>query len=135
MAAEVYRSVDADGTVTYSDRPESDHAQLVHVATEAPVSRPPSPQGRNSESSSAAADTPSGDGDTSQAPAEPQQTAAEKAEEKQKNCKIARERVERYANAHRLYRKTPDGEREYLSDAEIDAARARAAADVETWCN
>lgn len=134
MAAEVYRSVDADGTVTYSDRPENDHAQLVHVAAQAPAPRPPGPQERSSAPPSTGADTPSG-GDASQTADEPQQTAAEKAEEKQKNCKIARERVERYATAHRLYRKAPDGEREYLSDAEIDAAKARAAADVETWCN
>jgi hypothetical protein len=33
-----------------------------------------------------------------------------------------------------LFRTLPNGEREYLSDAEIDEAKAKAAADVEASC-
>jgi hypothetical protein len=61
--------------------------------------------------------------------------AARNAERRVKNCEIAQDRVERYEISHRLYRTTPDGEREYLSDAEIDEARTRAQADVQEWCD
>jgi hypothetical protein len=61
--------------------------------------------------------------------------AARKAERRAENCAIARGRVERYSISHRLYRSLPDGEREYLSDAEIDEARARAEADTKEWCD
>lgn len=135
MAAEVYRTVESDGTVSYSDRPEGADAKLVHVVTHEPPAPPPATQANSgAKTPSTAPSADSADGQSKQNAA-PEPTAAEKAEQRQKNCKIARERVERYSTAHRLYRTTPDGEREYLNDAEIDEARARAAADVETWCS
>jgi hypothetical protein len=133
LGAEVYRSTDANGTVSYSDRPQNDRAQAVFVATPragtpatAPIQRPKPAAG----SSSAQTETQPG----SNAAAKKQPTPAEQAAEKEKNCATARERQQKYAESHRLYRTSPSGEREYLSANEIDEAKAKAAAEVDTWC-
>src|SRR5690606_17824720 len=125
IAAEVYRSMAADGTVIYSDRPFGRDSESIIVATTDPRPMTPAPM--------AAARPESGTTMTEQQPREP--TAAERAEDRAKNCVTARDRVERYNISHRLYRTLPNGEREYLNDAEIDDAKARAAADVENWCD
>ena len=133
--AEVYRSTDANGVPTYSDRPNS-NSESIHVATpragragNTVAARPAAPKPNAAEPGAqpAAANAAAGE--------PPQQTAAEKSAERAKNCGVARERVSKYAVAHRLYRETAGGEREYLTDGEIDEARARAAADVATWCD
>jgi hypothetical protein len=125
FAAEVFRQVNPDGTVTYSDRPPSDNAETITINTRAPVP-PPTPP----------ADEP--DNAPAVPPAEPEApepTRAELAAERQANCAAARERNDRYQMSRRLYRSLPDGEREYLTDEELDSARAGAQADVEQWCN
>ena len=50
------------------------------------------------------------------------------------NCQVAQERMAKYEDARRLYRETPDGEREYLSDNEIDEWRAESIRLVNEWC-
>ena len=57
------------------------------------------------------------------------------ADQRVKNCRLAQERLTTYSQARRLYRPTEDGEREYLSDDELDAARAEAITLVEEWCD
>jgi len=126
LAAEVYRSVDAQGRVVYSDRPGPD-AELVHVAT-APPSTPP-PQTRS-------ASPPAEPGaDDLQGEVREERSPQELAAERERNCEVAQERATRYHRSQRLYRALPNGEREYLSDAELDAARAKADADVAAWCD
>ena len=51
-----------------------------------------------------------------------QQSATAKADQ----CTKARQRYDSYMNSQRLYEKGADGERRYLNDAELDAARASA---------
>lgn len=127
VAVEVYRSVAADGTVIYSDRPSGNDAVPVFVATRR-VDAPPAPP--------AAASRPAQQNtEAAQADAETGPTAAQIAEQRERNCATARDRVERYNMSHRLFRTLPNGDREYLDDAEVDRARAQAAADVETWCS
>jgi hypothetical protein len=135
--AEVYRSTDANGVPTFSDRPDA-NSETIYIATpragrpgNTVAARPAAPQananaaqpGTQPAAANAAAGQP------------PQQTAADKAAQRAKNCDTARERAAKYAVAHRLYRDTGNGEREYLSDSEIDDAKAKAAADVATWCD
>jgi hypothetical protein len=127
-AVEVYRSVAPDGTVVYSDRPSGTDAVPIVVATGRPAVTANSPAAapRPAPASEAA-------GEGASAPRDP--TAAELAEQRTRNCATARERAVLYNQSHRLYRPLPNGEREYLNDAEIDEARAQAAADVATWCS
>lgn len=127
-ADEVYKSTDANGNVVYSDRPQPG-AETVDVQAPylggGPAPREPLiPEEPGSDEAG-----------SEEASGEPEPSAQERAELRAQNCETAQERQERYMTSRRLYRTTPDGEREYLSSEEIDEARAQAAADVEEWCN
>lgn len=135
QTAEVYRSVDADGTVSYSDRPVDDSSRVVFVATPRPATAPPAPQPTPSTAPAVSADGAENEAAADAGSEPPPPTPDELAAERAANCQTARERNERYQMSRRLFRALPDGEREYLSDAEIDAAKAAAVADVEKWCN
>jgi len=133
-AADVYRSTAPDGTVVYSDRPESADSQFVYSAT---------PRAQRTQPGSAAGTSrPGSAGGTAssppQAPAIPTLSdgppSAQLRAERQKNCEIARETQQRYALSRRLFRTNAVGEREYLDDAAVAEARAKAAADVKDWC-
>jgi hypothetical protein len=122
---EIYRSIDEHGNIIYSDRPQGANAEPILIAAPRPVSRP---------DQAPAATAPS-----HSVPPELEPLTAEidrdpTAEERASACRTARERLELYVTARRLYRTLPDGEREYLDSREIDQARAAAAADVQTWC-
>ena len=124
-AAEVYRYVDENGNVIYSDRPLGENAETLIINTATPTVTPPlaAPETNQPEAQP-------GTSDSDQADPPPPDLAAQREE----NCEIARERNERYSIARRIYRGTEEN-REYLSDEELDEIRAQAAADVEEWCN
>ena len=131
---QVYRSTDANGNVIFTDRP-TENSEPVNITVPA-AGRPGNPitppdakavAGKAQPGSAQASAT----GDQKK---EKVQTPAEKEAERAKNCAAARERQTRYDTSHRLYKAGPNGDREYLNSAEIDEARAKAAADVATWC-
>ena len=132
----VYRSTDANGNVVFTDRP-TENSEPVNVAV-TPAGRPGNPitprdakAAAGKAQSGATQATAAGDQKKDK---EKVQTPAEKEAERAKNCATARERQTRYDQSHRLYKAGANGEREYLNSAEIDEARAKAAADVATWC-
>ena len=137
-ATTVYRTVDKEGNVQYSDRPESGDTQELTIRTQRRGAPGPAVTTPKVPETSAQADA----GGAKQ-PAEPQgptpeqlaEEAERRAQQRVENCEIARDRAQRFAISHRIYRSLPNGEREYLNSAEIDAARARADADVEEWCD
>jgi hypothetical protein len=131
-AADIYRSTAPDGTVSYSDRPQSADAEFVYSATPRvprTVDRPPARPAANARNSDVAPEAPA---TPSLAPGPP---STELRAQRQKNCDIARERLERYTLSRRLFRTNDAGGREYLDDAAVAEARAKAAADVEDWCD
>jgi hypothetical protein len=138
-AGEVYRSIAPDGTVIYSDVPEGPNAEPIYIAipkaassSSRPAARPAAPSQQPAAPGDQGSSSPSPDAGAAPKLADASKTPTP--EEKAKNCETARKRAESYNTARRLYRTMPNGEREYLSDAEIDEAKAKAAADVETWC-
>jgi hypothetical protein len=130
--ADVYRSTAPDGTVIYTDRPQGADSQ--YVTTTSPSARPTAnaPTARASGGAATAATMPA-------APAIPTlpggPAAADLRDQRQKNCEIARERLDRYNLSRRLFRTNAAGEREYLDDAAVADARAKAVADVQDWCD
>lgn len=133
--AEVYRSTDANGVVRYSDRPEGDNSQSVYVATPR-AGKPGNTVAPRQAAKPAAEKEAAGDGEQAADRRERvEPTPEERAAERAKNCQTARERQEKYSISHRLFRSLPNGEREYLSDSEMDEAKAKAAADVKIWCD
>lgn len=51
------------------------------------------------------------------------------------DCKQAKEKYEQAITAHRIYKLGKDGEREYLSDAELDQARLNARLQMDRSCS
>ena len=131
-AADVYKSTAPDGTVIYSDRPESADAQFVYTASSRARTQPGAAPERPADAGAAAATPPQAPG-TPTLPNGP--SSAELKAERQKNCEIARETQQRYTLSRRLFRTNAVGEREYLDDAAVAEARAKAAADVKDWCD
>jgi hypothetical protein len=72
---------------------------------------------------------------------EKEQVTEEKAAAKQNletradTCEKARKRREKYITSRRLYRQLEDGERDYLTDEELDNERAEAQRLVDEWCD
>lgn len=129
--ADIYRSVDENGVVNYSDLPTGTDAERIAVRA-GPVTaaaQPAAAADGDAESSDEAEDATV----YAEIPREP--TPEEVAADRARNCEYSRQMLESYTTSHRLYRQGADGEREYLSDAEIDAARARAESNVAAWCD
>lgn len=131
--ASVYRWVDAQGIVHYSDQPAADSS-----AEELPIRYRKTDRGAlqarlkaKSELDAAGAlrEGQEADADAA-AEADRQKVLAER----DTNCKTARDRVAKYSNALRLYKPGPNGERVYLNDEELDVERAEANRAVEQWC-
>ena len=124
--AQIYRSVDADGNVIYSDRPAGDDVETIFIDTA--TATPVPADTADSEAGAAAAE------DEVDEVVYAGPSAEEIAAERMENCGLARDREERYLAAHRIYTGS-EAEREYLNDAELDAIRLQATADVEEWCD
>jgi len=128
-AETVYKWVDTGGQVHYTDRPPTesgakligvfDRALILEEDEEAVIeSSPPAeeePAGSTPASTSAAVER-----DVQQA--------------RSAQCKQAQERYKNYVESQRLFRQTPDGKREYLSDAELSQARIDARKAVDELC-
>ena len=131
QGAEVYRSKNADGSITYSDRPTNQSSEAVPGL--------PTTHGNNGQAAPAQAAGARGDA-APQAPAKPAPlsagpTSTELRAERQKNCDTAKERQQRYDLSRRLFRTNDKGEREYLDDNAVAEAKAKAAQDVKDWCD
>jgi hypothetical protein len=134
QGAEVYRSTDPNGNVRYSDRPVDESSKPVFVASlPRPARSAPRPAAQPNEDT--AKEETANKGDANRGIQAETTSPAQQAEIKAKNCQVAQQRKQSYAEAHRLFKTDASGQRVYLSDSEIDQARARAEADVHTWCD
>jgi hypothetical protein len=133
VAAEIYTWTDADGTVHYGDKPGTTQATKLDIESRATdkvavAERYSRRQAARTEQNEERAEQ--------RASAEEQAAEAEaEREARQAQCEKARERLGRFVNARRLYRVDENGERQYLDDAEIDQARARAEEAVTRHCD
>lgn len=132
-AETVYKWVDTSGQVHYTDRPPTESgAKLIGVFERDVL--------LEAEEEAVAADTPSEVYDAGPALEESQgdQTAAavqrDVEQVRSEQCKQAQERYRHYVESQRLYRETADGKRQYLTDAELSAARIEARKAVDDLC-
>ncbi len=130
--ADVYRDVDEHGVKQYTDKPQSLPAQKLSVQSHrtdvAEVSK------RIEEENKQLGQTEQGR-QTTQKQQQDQKEASElTAKDKADRCVKARERYEKFMNSQRLYKTTDKEERQYLSDAEIDAARQSAKQAMDELC-
>ena len=126
--ADVYRFTDEKGQVQYTDKPQVLPAERLRV------------QSQRSDVVAIQARTEGGPATgkpaTSNAAnqADTKQASELTAKDKVERCVKARERYDQYMNSQRLYKTLPNGERSYLTDAELDAARAAAKVSMEEFC-
>lgn len=130
--ADVYKYKDAKGNVQYTDKPPSLPAERLNVQSQrtdvvAAQERSQAAVNRVNGNSQ-----PAGTGN--QENRKPAASAADAAKDKSDACNKARDRYDSYMNSQKLYEPGKDGERRYLSDAELDAARASAKASMEVLC-
>lgn len=135
LASDIYRYTDDDGTVHYVDRPSgADSEQRVAVATKRSSSGASSSSNAQSQSNAdATAEQASDAGEPAAKKTRAEKIAEQK--EREERCQSYRARLETMVTSRRLYREDENGERDYLNDAEIDEARAKAQELVEENCS
>jgi Domain of unknown function (DUF4124) len=131
--ADVYRFIDAQGRVQYSDRwvPGSELIKTSDrnrtVSSEAAAAQRAAEQTKLTVSNDRIA---AQQAQQNAAQAMRQDVAATRNEQ----CKQAKDRYEKSIQARRLYKVGKDGEREYLTDSEADEMRLQARVDMQNLC-
>jgi len=111
-AEDVYRWVDDDGVVHYSDRPVGKNAERVDV--------------RSLDAIEDAGDARAGERGG--------ESGAAEEETRREQCERAKTRLAEYQEADRLYQVGPEGERREMSADERVKAIARVKQDVQAFC-
>lgn len=128
-SAELYKYVDKDGKTVYSDTPPPGaDAKPLHVmpsaGPSAPATKPAITLDKELEKGRALAKE-----------REKKQEVEEKnAKLAEQRCEQARDNLRTYTDGGRLFRYDKQGEREYMTDEEIEAARVKAQKDVDESC-
>ncbi len=128
--ADVYKYKDEKGNIQYTDKPPSLPAERLNVQSQR--TDVVAAQARSQAAVQAAKPTTAPAPGNS--PAEKRAAAEDTAKDKADRCMKARERYDRYMNSRRLYEEGKDGERRYLTDVELDAARASAKSSMDVLC-
>ena len=132
-ADNVYKSVNEDGIVAFSDRPDAVWEETVELS----ISHTDSgqiEQQRKADAEMAAA-VGIREADEAESATEQADRQAALAQQRATQCEAAKKRSEKYNTHRRLYKALPNGEREYLSDDELDNARVDAARSVDELCS
>jgi hypothetical protein len=133
QASDVYRTTDAQGRPIYTDKPPTLPAQKLDVRTSATDAG--EVQQRYDEQMQRTSEADKARAEAGKQATEAKKAAVLTAEDQAKRCQDARQRYESYMKARRLYQPgATEGERDYLSDAELDAARADAKQLMDEFC-
>jgi len=126
--AQLYKYVDKDGKTVYTDQPPAatESKQLRVAPPAAPSSGPKSNLERDKELQKSR--------DSEKDKGKKAEEAAKAAEQKAANCQVAKNAHQHYQDGGRIYKYNAAGEREFMSDAEIDAARAKSKRDMDEAC-
>lgn len=131
-AATVYRWVDANGHVHFSDKPAAMGVEQLAVNSEpTDPARIEAEQQAREEQAAAEAEA----AEEASAAAEESAREAQNREIRKRNCDRARSHYQQILQAQRPYEMTPDGERAYLTAEEIEAKRDSARASIDEWCD
>lgn len=139
----MYKWVDADGKVHYSDQPPPDGAkkqETVNMKTQpaAPAAPAPQPDGKPTAAKpKTAADQEMEFRKRRVAVAEAEakrQQEADAAADKQKKCEQAKSRVAALQNGGRITKYGPNGEPIFLNDDEIAKEAVDARKTADSWC-
>lgn len=131
VASEIYKWTDSDGNVHYGDRPtgEAPVERLAIVSRSTDNSVVQERLQARAEARAAARQV------AAEAPKEMtrEEIRAEQAK-RQERCLEYRGKLETFEQSARLYREDEAGEREYLEEDEIQAARSRVEQQIKEYC-
>ncbi len=130
--ADVYRFKDEHGNTLYTDKPSTLPAERLNVKSQ--KTDVVALEQRQQEEQKRRQDAAGARQQTTKQRAEDKQAAELTAKDKAERCTKARERYDSYMNSQRLFEQLPNGERRYLSDAELDTARAAAKTTMDEMC-
>jgi hypothetical protein len=130
--ADVYRWVDAQGGIHYSDMPASDNAERVSILSRRTDASAVSQRDQTAREQRARTDTQAQQQQANQAAAKAVKEDLSKT--RAERCQKAQEDYQKLIDSMRIYRTGKDGEREYLTDAEITEARVNAKKAVDENC-
>lgn len=131
VSGEIYKWTDEDGNVHYEDRPTgAGQIERLNIRS------------RNTDQAAVQARVDAGRearalADQVDSEATPEMTAEEirqEKEERAEKCQQYRDRLEAFLRSQRLYREDDSGERQYLSDDEVLAARTRVEGQIKEYC-
>jgi hypothetical protein len=131
-AADVYKFKDDHGNVLYTDKPATLPAERLNIQSQ--KTDTVAVQTRAEEETKRMQSADKANQEAAGRNKEQQQAAQQSATEKADQCTTARQRYDTYMKSHRLYEQMPDGQRKYLSDQELTAARASAKATMDVMC-
>ena len=148
LHAEIYKWKDSNGVVRYSDKPPSAKTPYESIGSKKATVAPPPQPAENAELKKPAATdkTEQKKSSTSQdTNAIKRQQAAEETKkkdqsketelkQKQQNCATAKANLQTYKQGGRIYKATENGEREFMSDADIAQGLAQAEKDIDQYC-
>jgi Domain of unknown function (DUF4124) len=128
--ADVFRVVDSQGQVQYTDRwvPGAELIKTEHSRSTTASS--PSASDAQKPYAVANARIAAEQSERSAAQAVEKDVAAKRAEQ----CKAAKERYEKDIEARRIYKPGKDGEKEFLTDEQIDQERVQARQEMQQVC-
>jgi len=128
FADQVYRSVDAQGHVTYSDRPTAPGAKKTDIAVQQADQKEADRLARENQLLKA------DDTQRTQREAADSQAKAKQDADKKRLCESARNHYNDLKSANRIYTMKADGTRDYYSDEKADAMRQEAQRTMQAAC-
>ncbi|MDH3435227.1 MAG: DUF4124 domain-containing protein [Gammaproteobacteria bacterium] len=134
VAGEIYKWTDENGNIQYMDRPSgvaSEQRVNTIVSRRTDASRVQASVAARREHMTTLEERKAKRAEETQAAAEAQ---AEQ-ERRQKRCADSRSRLEAFLRSQRLYREDESGERVYLDEEQILAARAKVQDQIQEYCD
>jgi hypothetical protein len=127
--AQLYKYVDKNGKTVYSDQPPTTgDSKQIRVQSGGGPSDAPAPK------AAAGAEKDKGKKEDPKAVAKKSDDAAKEAERKKAACDQARVRYQALTDGGRIYKYNAAGEREYMSDEEIESGARQAKREMDEAC-
>ena len=127
--ADVYKWVDDNGKVHYSDRPIGDDSTAMAIRSR------PTDNARITAQKQARVERLAAESEAEAQAAEEAAHNGENEARREENCRLAREAFASLQNAERLYIPLEGGGRQYLDEQQVQDRLDRASKDVDEWCN
>jgi uncharacterized protein DUF4124 len=131
LAAEMYKTIDPNGVVVYSDHPLSPASQRISLQVSEPNQQEAA---RLSKEQAVLAADAAQQAKQSQHDAEEQKKKAEQDAQQKQRCEAARNRYAVFAAGGRIFKSDAQGNRDYYSDEEIQEQLALTKAVMDSVC-